>query len=65
MNSLDDDQTPTPIIASNTVDSSSQSRQLDNLQDDQTGFYKGMTFKNKDELATSLYIAGLNFFLTK
>ncbi|KAF3674440.1 hypothetical protein FXO37_06402 [Capsicum annuum] len=39
--------------------SSSQSTQSSNRQDDETGFYKGMSFKNKKELSTSLFIAFL------
>ncbi|KAG5600354.1 hypothetical protein H5410_031724 [Solanum commersonii] len=34
-------------------------KQLNNLQEDETGFYIGMTFKNKEELVTSLHIACL------
>ncbi|KAG5630716.1 hypothetical protein H5410_002433 [Solanum commersonii] len=57
---------PTPIIGSNNP-ASSQSSRVKNVQDDETGFYKGMTFKNKEELANSLKIAFLkkDFNLTK
>ena len=39
MNIPDDDQAPTPIDATNTMCSSSQSTQFGNLQDDGTGFF--------------------------
>ncbi|KAG5605090.1 hypothetical protein H5410_026582 [Solanum commersonii] len=48
---VDEDQTPTPIV---DIGGSSQLKQLNNLYDDETGFYIGMTFKNKEELVTSL-----------
>ncbi|PHT67902.1 Sulfate transporter 1.1 [Capsicum annuum] len=53
-----DDQTPTPIGASNTVVSFSQSTQSGNRQNDEIGFYKGMSYKDKDKLST-LFIACL------
>ncbi|KAH0664043.1 hypothetical protein KY284_028974 [Solanum tuberosum] len=53
---VEEDQTPTPIV---DIRGSSQLKQLNNLQDDETGFYIGMTFKNKDKLITSLHIACL------
>uniref|UniRef100_M1CCI3 Mutator-like transposase n=1 Tax=Solanum tuberosum TaxID=4113 RepID=M1CCI3_SOLTU len=53
---VEEDQTPTPIV---DIRGNSQLKQLNNLQDDETGFYIGMTFKNKDELVTSLHIACL------
>lgn len=40
---------------------SSESSQSSNVQDNETNFYKGMTFKNKEELVTSLK----NYFLEK
>ncbi|KAG5631112.1 hypothetical protein H5410_002829 [Solanum commersonii] len=49
---------PTPIVGSN-IPCSSQSSRVSNVRDDETGFYKGMTFKNKEELANSLKIACL------
>ncbi|KAG5571773.1 hypothetical protein H5410_061539 [Solanum commersonii] len=49
---------PTPIVGSN-IPCSSQSSRVNNVRDDETGFYKGMTFKNKEELANSLKIACL------
>lgn len=54
--------TPTPVIGSNNV-SNSQSSQSSNVQDDETCIYKGMTFKNKQELVTSLKIALEKIFL--
>ena len=36
---------PTPIVGSNNLCSSQTSR-MNNVRDDETGFYKGMTFKN-------------------
>ncbi|KAG5627956.1 hypothetical protein H5410_013174, partial [Solanum commersonii] len=53
---VEEDQIPIPIV---DIKGSSQLKQLNNLQDDETGFYIGMTFKNKDELVTSLHIACL------
>ncbi|KAH0696428.1 hypothetical protein KY289_013910 [Solanum tuberosum] len=47
---------PTPIVCSN-IPCSSQSSRVNNVRDDETGFYKGMTFKNKEELTNSLKIA--------
>ncbi|KAG5586157.1 hypothetical protein H5410_046591, partial [Solanum commersonii] len=49
---------PTPIVGSN-IPCSSQSSRVNNVQDDETSFYKGMTFKNKEELENSLKIACL------
>ena len=37
----------------------SQTSRVNNVRDDETGFYKGMTFKNKQELANLLKIACL------
>ena len=37
----------------------SQTSVVNNVRDDEIGFYKGMTFKNKQELTNSLKIAGL------
>ncbi|KAG5631473.1 hypothetical protein H5410_003190 [Solanum commersonii] len=48
----------TPIVGSN-IPCSSQSSRVNNIRDDETGFYKGMTFKIKEELANSLKIACL------
>ncbi|XP_049369574.1 uncharacterized protein LOC125834472 [Solanum verrucosum] len=48
----------TPIVGSN-IPCSSQSSRVNNVRDDETGFYKGMTFKIKEELADSLKIACL------
>ncbi|KAF3650780.1 hypothetical protein FXO38_16975 [Capsicum annuum] len=59
MNSPDDDQTPTPVDATNTMCSSSKSTQFGNLQDDGTGFFIGMSFKDKNELSTTLFISFL------
>ncbi|KAG5619667.1 hypothetical protein H5410_004885, partial [Solanum commersonii] len=61
---VEEDQTPTPII---DIEGSSHLKQLNNLQDDEIGFYIGMTFKNKKELVTSLHIACLkkDFRLSK
>ncbi|KAH0672381.1 hypothetical protein KY290_024622 [Solanum tuberosum] len=53
---VEEDQTPTPIV---DIGGSSQLKQLNNLQDDEIGFYIGMTFKNKEELVISLHIACL------
>ncbi|KAG5615604.1 hypothetical protein H5410_015428 [Solanum commersonii] len=47
---------PTPIVGSN-IPCSSQSSRVNNVRDDETNFYKGMTFKNKEELTNSLKIA--------
>lgn len=49
---VEEDQTPIPINSSNTV-GSTQSTQSINLQDDEIGFYNGMSFNNKGELVTS------------
>jgi len=49
---------PTPIIGRNNP-TSSQSSRVNNVRDDETKFYKGMTFKNKEKLANSLKIACL------
>ncbi|TMW94696.1 hypothetical protein EJD97_009913 [Solanum chilense] len=49
---------PTPIVGSNNPCASQASR-VNNVRDDETRFYKGMTFKNKQELANSLKIACL------
>ena len=48
----------TPIVGSNNPCASETSR-VNNVRDDETRFYKGMTFKNKQELANSLKIACL------
>ncbi|KAH0693759.1 hypothetical protein KY285_020856 [Solanum tuberosum] len=42
---VEENQTRTPIV---DIVGSSQSKQLNNLQDDEIGFYVGMTFKNKE-----------------
>ncbi|KAG5595869.1 hypothetical protein H5410_037101 [Solanum commersonii] len=47
-----------PIVGSN-IPCSSQSSRVNNVRDDETNFYKGMTFKNKEELENSLKIACL------
>ncbi|KAH0669477.1 hypothetical protein KY285_023642 [Solanum tuberosum] len=52
----EEDQTPTPIV---DIGGSSQLKQLNNLQDDETCFNIGMTFKNKEELVISLHIVYL------
>ncbi|KAM3396142.1 hypothetical protein P3S68_005148 [Capsicum galapagoense] len=57
MNIPDDDQTPTPVDATNTLCSSSQSTQYGNLQDDGTDFFIGMSFKDKNELSNTLFIS--------
>ncbi|KAH0662637.1 hypothetical protein KY284_027568 [Solanum tuberosum] len=49
---------PTPIVGNN-IPCSSQSSRVNNVRDDETGFYKGMTFKYKEELTNSLKIACL------
>ncbi|KAG5621003.1 hypothetical protein H5410_006221 [Solanum commersonii] len=49
---------PIPIVGSN-IPCSSQSSRVNNVRDDVINFYKGMTFKNKEELANSLKIACL------
>ncbi|WMV13503.1 hypothetical protein MTR67_006888 [Solanum verrucosum] len=61
---VEEDQTPTPIV---DIGGNSQLKQLNNLQDDEIGFYIGMTFMNKKELVTSLHIACLkkDFRLSK
>ncbi|KAH0743223.1 hypothetical protein KY290_031216 [Solanum tuberosum] len=46
---------PTPIVSNNNP-ASSQSSHMNNVRDDEIGFYKGMIFKNKEELANSLKI---------
>ena len=48
----------TPTVGSNNPHTSQSSR-VKNVRDDEIGFYKGMTFKNKQELANSLKIACL------
>ncbi|KAG5630988.1 hypothetical protein H5410_002705 [Solanum commersonii] len=47
---------PTPIVGSN-IPCFTQSSRVNNVRDDEISFYKGMTFKNKEELANSLKIA--------
>ncbi|XP_015160483.1 uncharacterized protein [Solanum tuberosum] len=47
-----------PIVGSK-LPCSSQSSRVNNVRNDETDFYKGMTFKNKEELANSLKIACL------
>ncbi|KAH0642046.1 hypothetical protein KY290_033649 [Solanum tuberosum] len=49
---------PTPIVGSYIL-CSSQSSCVNDVRDDETSFYKGMTFKNKEELAVSLKITCL------
>ncbi|KAF3677280.1 hypothetical protein FXO37_04897 [Capsicum annuum] len=58
MNILDDDETPA-VDATNTVGSSFRSIQYGNLQDDGIGFFNGMSFKDKNELSTTLFISRL------
>ncbi|KAH0744065.1 hypothetical protein KY290_032058 [Solanum tuberosum] len=53
---MEEDQTPTPIV---DIGGSSQLKQLNKLQDDETCFYIGMAFKNKEELVISLHIVCL------
>ncbi|KAM3270643.1 hypothetical protein P3S67_028845 [Capsicum chacoense] len=57
MNIPDDDQTHTLVDATNMMCSSSQSTQSGNLQDDRTGFFIGMSFKDKNELSNTLFIS--------
>ncbi|KAM3309231.1 hypothetical protein P3S67_010975 [Capsicum chacoense] len=59
MNIPDDDQTPMPVDATNTVGSSSRSTQSDNLQNDGIDFFNRMSFKDKKELSTTLFISCL------
>ncbi|KAM3267384.1 hypothetical protein P3S67_032434 [Capsicum chacoense] len=59
MNLLDDDQTPTPVDATNTMYSFSQSTQYGKLQDNGTGFFTRMSFKDKNELSNILFISCL------
>ncbi|TMX02692.1 hypothetical protein EJD97_020428, partial [Solanum chilense] len=49
---------PTPIVDKNNQCSTQTSR-VNNVRDDETEFYKGMTFKNKQELTNLLKIACL------
>ena len=49
---------PTPIVGSNNP-CASETSHVNNVRDDETRFYKGMTFKNKQELTNSLKIACL------
>ncbi|TMW84249.1 hypothetical protein EJD97_025536, partial [Solanum chilense] len=49
---------PTPIVGSNNPFASQNSR-MNNVRDDETGLYKGMKFKNKQEQANSLKTACL------
>ena len=49
---------PAPIVGSNNPCGFQTSR-VNNVRDDEIGFYKGMTFKNKQELTNSLKIACL------
>ena len=49
---------PTPTGGSNNLCFSQTSR-VNNIRDDETGFYKGMTFKNNQKLTNSLKIACL------
>ncbi|KAG5621078.1 hypothetical protein H5410_006296 [Solanum commersonii] len=55
---FESNNSPTPIVGS-IIPCSSQSSRVNNVRDDETSFYKGMTFKNKEELANSLKIAFL------
>ena len=48
----------TPTVGSNNP-CASQTSYMNNVRDDETLLYKGMTFKNKQELANSLKIACL------
>ena len=59
MNIPDDNQTPMPVDPTNTMCSSSQSTQSGNLQEDETDFFIGMSFKDKKELFTTLFISCL------
>ncbi|KAH0679128.1 hypothetical protein KY284_020213 [Solanum tuberosum] len=58
LSDFESDNPPTPIVGSN-IQCSSQSALVNNVRDDETGIYMGMTFKNKEELANSLKIACL------
>ncbi|TMW88497.1 hypothetical protein EJD97_018498, partial [Solanum chilense] len=49
---------PTPIVGSKNP-CASQTSSVNSIRDDEIGFYKGMTFKNKQEQANSLKIACL------
>ena len=49
---------PTPIVGSNNP-CASETSHVNNVRDDETRFYKGMKFKNKQKLANSLKIACL------
>ena len=49
---------PTPIVGSNNPCASETSR-VNNVRDDETGLYKGMTFKNNQKLENSLKTACL------
>ncbi|KAG5630969.1 hypothetical protein H5410_002686 [Solanum commersonii] len=50
---------PLTLIIGSNIPCSSQSSRVNNVRDDETGFYKGMTFKKKEELANSLKIVCL------
>ena len=50
--------TPTPIVGINNPFASQNSR-MNNVRDDETGLYKGMTFKNNQKLENSLKTACL------
>ncbi|TMW90666.1 hypothetical protein EJD97_015409, partial [Solanum chilense] len=49
---------PTPIVCNNNP-CASQTSHVINVRDDEKGFYRGMTFKNKQERTNSLKIACL------
>ena len=49
---------PTPIVGINNP-FASQNSCMNNVRDDETGLYKGMTFKNNQKLANSLKTACL------
>ncbi|KAH0636217.1 hypothetical protein KY289_036132 [Solanum tuberosum] len=59
---LESNNPPTSIIGRKNP-ASSQSSRVNNVRDDEIGFYKGMTFENKEELANSLKIAYLKKIL--
>ena len=59
MNVPDDDQTSTLVDATNTMCNSSQLTQSGHLQNDGTDFFIGISFKDKNELSTTLFISYL------
>ncbi|TMW88176.1 hypothetical protein EJD97_018959, partial [Solanum chilense] len=50
---------PPTLIVGNNNPCASQTSRVNNVRDDETRFYKGMSFKNKQELKNSLKIACL------